>query len=304
MMVARALRPPSTLLLLLLLCVLLALLSPTRAIYCDEDDCYDLLGVSQTANASEIKKAYYKLSLKYHPDKNPDPESRKLFVKVANAYEILKDEATREQYDYAIAHPEEVFYNAARYYHAYYGHKTDPRLVLVGLLFVVSAFQYLNQWSRYNQAISMVKKTPAYKNRLRALELERSGGVVNKKKNNKQMDKKVEEELSNELELQIHGSEKPSVWKLIGVQILLLPYTLGKISFWRLCWFWRYQIKKAPYSWNDACYLTQTSLKLPIDAWWNIDETVKNNLVHKHLWKKDNMERYQAEIRKESKRRR
>ncbi|KAM0951000.1 putative DnaJ domain, Chaperone J-domain superfamily, DnaJ subfamily C member 25 [Dioscorea sansibarensis] len=303
-MVARALRSPSLLLVLLLAFVFLAFFRSASAIYCDEDDCYDLLGVSQSANASEIKKAYYKLSLKYHPDKNPDPESRKLFVKIANAYEILKDEATREQYDYAIAHPEEVFYNTARYYQAYYGHKTDPRAVLVGLLLVVSAFQYLNQWSRYNQAISMVKKTPAYKNRLRALELERSGGVVNKKKNNKQMDKKVEEELSNELELQIHGAERPSVWKLIGVQFLLLPYTLGKIALWRSCWFWRYQIKKAPYSWNDACYLTQTALKLPIDAWWNIDESTKNNLVQKRLWETDNMERYHMEMRKESKRRR
>nr|GMD68825.1 DnaJ protein ERDJ7 [Ipomoea batatas] len=37
---------------------------------------------------------------------------------------ILKDEATREQYDYAIVHPEEVFYYTAQYYRAYYGHKT------------------------------------------------------------------------------------------------------------------------------------------------------------------------------------
>ncbi|GMP72879.1 hypothetical protein CsSME_00030772 [Camellia sinensis var. sinensis] len=160
----------------LLLLLFFLLIQPSISIYCDEDDCYDLLGVSQSANSSEIKKAYYKLSLKYHPDKNPDPDSRKFFVKIANAYEILKDEATREQYDYAIAHPEEVFYNAARYYHAYYGHKTDARAVLVGLLLVLSAFQYLNQWTRYNQAIDMVKKTPAYKNRLHALELERSGG--------------------------------------------------------------------------------------------------------------------------------
>lgn len=41
------------------------------------------------------------------------------------------------------------------------------------------------------QAVAMVKKTPAYRNRLRALELERSGGVTNKKKSNKQMDKYV-----------------------------------------------------------------------------------------------------------------
>ncbi|XP_048333045.1 chaperone protein dnaJ 50 [Ziziphus jujuba] len=280
------------------------LISPSTAIYCDEDDCYDLLGVSQNANASEIKKAYYKLSLKHHPDKNPDPESRKLFVKIANAYEILKDEATREQYDYAIAHPEEVFYNTARYYRAYYGHKTDPRAVLVGLLLVLSGFQYLNQWTRYNQAIAMVKKTPAYKNRLRALELERSGGTVNKKKSNKQLDKKKEEDLSKELDLQIKGAEKPSIWELIGVRFILLPYTIGKLSLWYGCWFWRYKVKKAPYSWEDATYLTQRSLRVPPDAWGNIDEFTKEDLVGKRLWEKSNLESYLAEMRKESKRRR
>ncbi|PON39437.1 Terminal organelle assembly protein [Parasponia andersonii] len=248
------------------------LISPSMAIYCDEDDCYDLLGVTQSANASEIKKAYYKLSLKYHPDKNPDPESRKLFVKIANAYEILKDEATREQYDYAIAHPEEVFYNTARYYRAYYGHKTDPRAVLIGLLLVLSGFQYLNQWTRYNQAIDMVKKTPAYKNRLLALELERSGGTTNKKKSNKQMDKKKEEDLSKELDLQIKGAEKPSIWELLGVRFLLLPYTISKLLLWSGHWFWRYKVKQAPYSWEDASYLTQRALRVPPDAWRNIGE--------------------------------
>ncbi|XXG62769.1 hypothetical protein AAC387_Pa05g1081 [Persea americana] len=288
-------------------CILLSILvflPLSRAIYCDEDDCYDLLGVSQSANASEIKKAYYKLSLKYHPDKSPDPESKKLFVKIANAYEILKDEATREQYDYAIAHPEEVFYNAARYYHAYYGHKTDSRAVLVGLLLVISLFQYLNQWTTYTQAINVVKKTPAYKNRLRALELERSGGSVNKKKSNKQMDKKMEDDLGKELDLQIQGAEKPSMWSLVAVQFLLLPYTIGKLLLWRGCWFWRYQIKKAPYSWDDACYLTRTCLKVPLNAWRNIDESIKDDLVVKRLWEKGNMEVYLADMRKESKRRR
>ncbi|KAK6268953.1 hypothetical protein QUC31_013113 [Theobroma cacao] len=284
--------------------VLFLLISPSVAIYCDEDDCYDLLGVSQNANVSEIKKAYYKLSLKYHPDKNPDPDSRKLFVKIANAYEILKDEATREQYDYAIAHPEEVFYNTARYYRAYYGHKTDPRAVLVGLLLILSAFQYLNRWTRYNQAVAMVKKTPAYKNRLRALELERSGGTTNKKKSNKQMDKKKEEDLSKELELDIKGAEKPSIWELIGIRFILLPYTIGKLLLWYACWFWRYKVKRAPYSWEDASYLTRNSLRVPLDAWLNIDESTREDLIQRRLWIKSNLESYLAEMRKEYKRRR
>ncbi|GFQ08636.1 chaperone protein Dnaj 50 [Phtheirospermum japonicum] len=252
-----------------LILVVSLLIQPSISIYCDEDDCYDLLGVSQSANASEIKKSYYKLSLKHHPDKNPDPESKKLFVKIANAYEILKDEATREQYDYAIAHPEEVFYNTARYYHAYYGHKTDTRAVLVGLLLVLSGFQYLNQWTRYNQAIDMVKKTPAYKNKLKALELERTGGMTNKKKGgNKQINnKKMEEDFSKELELQIKGAEKPSLWELLGIRFILLPYTIGKLLLWNVGWLLRYGLKKAPYSWEDASYLTRRSLGVPLDSW-------------------------------------
>ncbi|GAB4830939.1 Chaperone protein dnaJ 50 [Ancistrocladus abbreviatus] len=283
----------------LLLCLLIR---PSASIYCDEDDCYDLLGVSQNANASEIKKAYYKLSLKYHPDKNPDPESRKRFVKIANAYEILKDEATRQQYDYAIAHPEEVFYNTARYYQTY-AYKTDPRPVLVCLLLALSAIQYLNQWTRYNQAIESVKKTPVYKNRLRALELERSGGVANRKKSSKP-DKKVEEDLSKELELQIKGAEKPSLWSLIAVRLVLLPYTLIKVMLWHACWAWRYQVKQAPYSWEDASYLTQRALGVPCEMWRNMDELTKEELVQRQLWVKGNRESYFAEMRKESKRRR
>ncbi|CAN6458024.1 unnamed protein product [Victoria cruziana] len=275
-----------------------------QSIYCDEDDCYDLLGVTQSATASEIKKAYYKLSLKYHPDKNPDPESRKKFIKIANAYEILKDDTTREQYDYAIAHPEEVFYNAARYYRAYYGHKTDLRAILIGFLLVLSAFQYLNEWSRYKQAVAMVKQTPAYKNKLRALEFERSGGLANKKKGSKQTSKKVGEEPSNELELQIQGAEKPCIWKLIGVRFILLPYTIGKLLFWRACWAWRYQIRRAAYSWDDACYLTRTCLKIHPDVWGNMDSAVKDNLVRKRLWKRSNMENYLAELRREGRKRR
>ncbi|WJZ84632.1 hypothetical protein VitviT2T_004228 [Vitis vinifera] len=78
--------------------------------------------------------------------------------------------------------------------------------------------------SNHHKAVNMVKKMPAYKNRLWSLELEHTGGATNKKKTHKQMNKKMEEELSKELELQMKGAKKTLyIWELIGVHIVLLP---------------------------------------------------------------------------------
>jgi molecular chaperone DnaJ len=63
-------------------------------------DFYSVLGVSRTANADEIKKAYRKLAMKLHPDKNPgDKKAEEQFKELTEAYEILSDEKKREMYD-------------------------------------------------------------------------------------------------------------------------------------------------------------------------------------------------------------
>uniref|UniRef100_A0A673KZ28 DnaJ homolog subfamily A member 3, mitochondrial n=1 Tax=Sinocyclocheilus rhinocerous TaxID=307959 RepID=A0A673KZ28_9TELE len=67
---------------------------------CYQQDYYDVLGVPRTASQKEIKKAYYQLAKKYHPDTNPDgPDAKEKFAKLAEAYETLSDELKRKQYD-------------------------------------------------------------------------------------------------------------------------------------------------------------------------------------------------------------
>ena len=63
-------------------------------------DYYEVLGLSKNADASEIKKAYRKIAIKYHPDKNPDDqEAEEKFKEAAEAYEVLSDPEKRQRYD-------------------------------------------------------------------------------------------------------------------------------------------------------------------------------------------------------------
>ncbi|TBR09938.1 MAG: molecular chaperone DnaJ, partial [Rugosibacter sp.] len=63
-------------------------------------DFYEILGVNRDASNEDIKKAYRKLAMKHHPDRNPDnPKSEGLFKEAKEAYEILSDEQKRAAYD-------------------------------------------------------------------------------------------------------------------------------------------------------------------------------------------------------------
>lgn len=65
-----------------------------------EQDLYKILGVTKSSTQDEIKKAYRKLSRKYHPDMNPDnPSSEAKFKEIQNAFEVLGDPTKKQQYD-------------------------------------------------------------------------------------------------------------------------------------------------------------------------------------------------------------
>ena len=63
-------------------------------------DYYELLGIPRTATEAEVKKAYRKLAMQYHPDRNKgDKTAEKKFKEIGEAYETLSDSKKRSQYD-------------------------------------------------------------------------------------------------------------------------------------------------------------------------------------------------------------
>ena len=65
----------------------------------DEKDYYKILGVERSASADEIKRAYKKVAIKYHPDRNPgNKEAEEKFKQAAEAYDVLRDPDKRARY--------------------------------------------------------------------------------------------------------------------------------------------------------------------------------------------------------------
>lgn len=81
-----------------------------EGIYCGKENCYDVLNVTRDSTRAEISKKYRQLARVYHPDQRGTGDEE-MFKVVANAYEILKDEDAKKDYDYMLGKHDELAFN-------------------------------------------------------------------------------------------------------------------------------------------------------------------------------------------------
>ncbi|KAK9408078.1 dnaJ subfamily C member 25 [Crotalus adamanteus] len=176
-----------------------------EGLYCGKLVCYDVLGVSRDASKGEIARAYRQLALRYHPDRQLKPDrngkgaetAQEKFLLIATAYETLKDEETRKDYDYMLDHPEEYYSHYYHYYSRRLAPKVDVRIVILVTVCAVSLFQFFSWRTSYNEAINYLATMPKY--RIQATEIARQQGLLNRAKE-KGKSRRTKEEIRKEEE--------------------------------------------------------------------------------------------------------
>ncbi|XP_044029277.1 dnaJ homolog subfamily C member 25 isoform X3 [Siniperca chuatsi] len=304
-----------------------------EGLYCGTEVCYEVLGVTREAAKAEIARAYRQLARRYHPDRfrlgDPGTEgetresAQKKFLLIATAYETLKDEDTRRDYDYMLDHPEEYYQHYYAYYRRQLTPKVDVRIVILVTICAISIFQYYSWHNSYNEAINYLVTVPKY--RIQAMEIAKQQGLLNrtkekgKNRRSKEEIREQEEEvirdiIKNKIDIK-GGYQKPNLSDILLCQIVLFPYYLTNYVAWYVAWVYRFTICREEYGDVERLYIISIRLphsrlcvltlrrymKMSQSQFDTLDENTRQSFLEKQLWIKENYEVYRKEQEEEMK---
>ncbi|EEZ98325.1 dnaJ homolog subfamily C member 25 homolog [Tribolium castaneum] len=272
-----------------------------EGIYCGKSNCYDVLGVTRESTKNEIAKSYRKLAKQYHPDLHRDREAKEAaeeqFKIIANAYDILKDDESRSEYDDMLDNPDQLYAHYYRYYKRRMAPKVDVRIVLVVTISVISLIQYYSGWQRYDSAIKYFMTVPKYRNR--ALEIAKQEGLLpDSKKASKgktKMPKDIDQIIKKVIEdkMDIKGAyAKPSITDILWIQLIMSPYTIAKYIYWYISWIWRHTILRQPYNDEEKLYIIRKYLKMGQYQFDSQEDEKKEEFLRRELWIRENFDEW------------
>eukprot|EP00922_Rhytidocystis_sp_ex-Travisia-forbesii_P057486 GHVS01085136.1.p1 GENE.GHVS01085136.1~~GHVS01085136.1.p1 ORF type:complete len:342 (+),score=54.61 GHVS01085136.1:132-1157(+) len=269
-----------------------------ETMYCGELNCYELLDVPRNSTTTEIKKAYRRLAVKLHPDRNPDVKAGEVFRRIAKAYNVLNTREIREAYDYYLDHPDDLY---ALYYgiRAVYPQKTNPLAVVVLTLAFISMAQYMNSRYQHQRIIRVIKNTQQFQKAVQQ-ELENEfGSKLKKLTDEEQTSSKARAEEVVLSRVQLNDGEEiapPMHWtEILFVRTCLLPYTLSILAKEQAVWFWRFSLMRDEYGECEKTYLTKKKAELTDVKWKALSDAEKKGLLEKQLWIPENYECYRKD---------
>lgn len=268
-------------------------------LYCGLENCYDVLGATRESSRDEIIKLYRGLARKWHPDRFHNKEEKatatEKFRQIATAYEVLREEESKRDYNDMLDDPEHYYRHYYRYYKRVYGAKVDAHWVILGLISVISLYQYFVMHSRYNEAIDYFASVPKY--RFKAQELAKQQGLLpisdkRSSRKNRQTKEEIREQeeailrqvIENNMDIR-GGFAKPDIKNILWIQIFLSPISLYNYIYWYLRWLYLFDIKGEPYGEDEKIYLICKYLGVSEEQ-LSMNEDV-DSLLRQELWLKE-----------------
>ena len=282
-------------------------------LYCGLVTCYEVLEISRDEfNKSDLPRVYRKLARQYHPDRVKDEalrdEAEDTFRLIATAYETLKDDETREYYDYYLDHPEERYYNFYQYYRLRTAPRVDVRYVIVVAILLVSIIQYLSAHQKYQEALRYAKEQVKFRSmavdiaRERgSLEFDKQTGKIKKKQRNGVDPERVISAIIEENISISGGYRPPSVYQTLAWQLVVLPVTVFHHGRWWLRWVYKFWICKQDYDEEAKGYLMRRNLKLSEEQFLATEPKLMDEYLANELWKRAEFKRWKEQKDREEK---
>lgn len=246
------------------------------------------------------------MARKFHPDMHKGTEAKeeasKRFLVIASAYEVLRDEESRREYDYMLDNPDEVYRHYYNYFRRRYAPKVDIRIVLFVTISVISAFQYYGKLSRYNEAIDFFVTVPKY--RLAAQVIAEGDGLItknqkSKKGMSKQQIREEEERVLRKIieeKMSIKGGHSKPTWKdVLWVQMILFPWIVLQWIYFYARWFYKFVLLKEKYGSGEKEYLIRRYMGLNQAQWECLDEDEREDYMEQELWIKEHFKVWKDE---------
>lgn len=287
-------------------------------LYCGLESCYDVLGATRESSRDEITKLYRRLAGKWHPDRFQDKDEKasatEKFRQIATAYEVLREEESRRDYNDMLDDPEHYYRHYYRYYKRVYGAKVPAHWVILGVISVISVYQYFVMHSRYKEAIDYFVSVPKY--RFQAQEMAKQKGLLPisdkrsgrdssgaKRSRHKSKDEIREQEeailrqvIEDNMDIR-GGFAKPDIKNIFWIQIILSPLTLWNYFYWYVRWIYLFDFKGEPYGEDEKVYLICKYLGVNEEQ-LHIKEDV-DSLLRQELWIKEKFEAWKKKKEEE-----
>lgn len=256
-----------------------------RAEWCGQKNCYDVLGVPSSANYTQIKDSFRKLSKEKHPDKCPDCDPKEM-QEINNAYGILSNPVNRNMYDKVMKLKKDM--DAPR---------EHPILVLLGLFGLLVGVTYAYQNQRYKQVKMKALKIPRVKRKLQDANPDlfpKTPDRKEKRKNKKKGAEAAEPDLielvpDDELDAAITFCKVPlRDWKgsaptmhSAAMDTLQFPMTFANTVLFNVKWLIFYTIMGNDYSKEDKMYMLFEKNDLDERCWNMLPWDKKNEYLKK-----------------------